>query len=454
MSTVAPVMPRKATGQIFESPWADGSTITYRLRVPFKGQRYRVTLGTNREGWSRDRAQVELDAILGRIARGTWEPPAQQRAPEPAATADETFQVTASRWWLAKQPTISPNTVGQYRWALDYLLHEFGREPTASIDSGRVRRFRDRLLAERKALEVNPQKGKKGLSNRSINILLQRLQSIMDEAVEDKVIDANPVSRRHKLAGAKPKRRSFLEADMVRDMLDAASDLEREAQRNRKVSRRAIVATLCLSGLRRAELCDARVGHLDLPHHRIRVPDAKTQAGVREVELPLWLADELREHLAYLRSLRLPVGPRAFLFPTMKGGRRDPNRLNDRIVQKVAARASSNRSECGLSELGQVTPHTLRRTYASLAIAAGRDPKFVMGQLGHTDPEFTLRVYAQMMARQRQDDTLIWELMRFADEPEERPGGRRGGPNVRADRATVRATGPLQLSDGSGSIDA
>jgi integrase len=33
----------------------------------------------------------------------------------------------------------------------------------------------------------------------------------------------------------------------------------------------------------------------------------------------------------------------------------------------------------------RVTPHTLRRTFATLSLAAGRDPRWVMGQLGHSD---------------------------------------------------------------------
>jgi integrase len=44
-----------------------------------------------------------------------------------------------------------------------------------------------------------------------------------------------------------------------------------------------------------------------------------------------------------------------------------------------------------------VTPHKLRQTYASVLIALGRDPRYVMEQLGHTDPKFTLRAYAHAM---------------------------------------------------------
>jgi integrase len=44
-----------------------------------------------------------------------------------------------------------------------------------------------------------------------------------------------------------------------------------------------------------------------------------------------------------------------------------------------------------------VTPHKLRDSFASILVALGRDPAYVMAQLGHTDPGFTLRVYAHAM---------------------------------------------------------
>jgi integrase len=37
-----------------------------------------------------------------------------------------------------------------------------------------------------------------------------------------------------------------------------------------------------------------------------------------------------------------------------------------------------------------ITPHMLRRTFASLCFFAGRELRWVMGQLGHEDPRMTL----------------------------------------------------------------
>ena len=46
-----------------------------------------------------------------------------------------------------------------------------------------------------------------------------------------------------------------------------------------------------------------------------------------------------------------------------------------------------------------LSPHRLRHTFASVLVAMGEDPVSVTVQLGHTDPGFSLRVYAHMMRR-------------------------------------------------------
>lgn len=64
----------------------------------------------------------------------------------------------------------------------------------------------------------------------------------------------------------------------------------------------------------------------------------------------------------------------------------------------MVARATKLAEERGLQPLPLgITPHKLRHTFASILVAIGRDPTYVMAQVGHTDPAFTLRVYAHMM---------------------------------------------------------
>ena len=77
----------------------------------------------------------------------------------------------------------------------------------------------------------------------------------------------------------------------------------------------------------------------------------------------------------------------------------------------------------------------LRHTFASVLVMLGEDPAHVMGQLGHTDPAFTLRIYADAML----DTVRAWVPAR--DNPFQRSSpptfdGSAGTPSRSADPAT------------------
>jgi integrase len=73
-----------------------------------------------------------------------------------------------------------------------------------------------------------------------------------------------------------------------------------------------------------------------------------------------------------------------------------------------------------------LTPHSLRRTFASILVATGNDPVYVMGQMGHTDPKFTVKVYARAATARRRTRTATRSGPRI---PRQRKGARRGdGP--------------------------
>src|SRR6185437_6260296 len=62
------------------------------------------------------------------------------------------------------------------------------------------------------------------------------------------------------------------------------------------LGRRAMIATLGLAGFRIGEMMDLRVAQVDLQRGRFKLADAKTEAGVREVEITLYLRDELLDY--------------------------------------------------------------------------------------------------------------------------------------------------------------
>jgi integrase len=166
-----------------------------------------------------------------------------------------------------------------------------------------------------------------------------------------------------------------------------------------------------------------RCAQVDFARARFKLSDAKTEKGVREVEMTLWNRDELlRPREQRLRD-GFPMGPNDHFFGTLTGGRRDPDRFRDRVLARAVKRANEKRSEQGQPALPAITPHSLRRTWAMFAAQAGRDPHWISDQIGHTSAAFTLQVYQQTRNRRLSDNErqAIWELMRFADEPAECP---------------------------------
>jgi integrase len=73
-------------------------------------------------------------------------------------------------------------------------------------------------------------------------------------------------------------------------------------------------------------------------------------------------------------------------------------RRDQRTRTKAIERANVKLATKKIVPRGDVRPHRLRRTYASLRTAWGDDPVFVSRQIGHEDFRFTLSVYKKAPA--------------------------------------------------------
>jgi integrase len=66
----------------------------------------------------------------------------------------------------------------------------------------------------------------------------------------------------------------------------------------------------------------------------------------------------------------------------------------------VIVKANVELERMGIAPISErVSPHSLRRTYASLRFACGDDPVYVAEQGGWADPAFPIRVYARAVRR-------------------------------------------------------
>jgi integrase len=380
---------------------------------------------------------------------------------------------------LGEKP-LDKNTVGDYRWRLTHLVAFLARYRLDEIDRELCLAFKTHKIREAKELREELAAGAdlRDARNRrviplgaaSIKKLINTLTSILDEAVEDGYLPVNPArSRRLKMHVPKPKR-TFLEIDelacieeaarqqdpslalyakaareasggstaaavasrladgvrpgeIARDLRLAKSTVSFHVTRlgvgsGKYVGRGAILYTLGRSGVRVSELCDMHIGQMrlhDPKGARFHIPDAKTEKGIREVEITPDLVEVIAMHIDRLRRAGHDTSPEAFVFQNERGGRISRQRVAE-IVREAATRASETMRQQGLPPLPNVTPHSLRRAYISIALLVNNfDVLFVMNQVGHADSKMTVDVYAQLQQRAKRDHGASFDrLMRDA----------------------------------------
>jgi integrase len=387
-------------------------------------------------------AQRELAVVLRDVDLATWRPP--EPDPTPTHSDDPTYHEFASDWFASKELEVEKNTANHYRNDLtNHLLPFFRDHHLSQITVGEVDRYRQGKVRESAEITAAGQSGtplmvayvdRRGrsyrrrarpLSARSINMQIDLLAQIIAVAVDHGHLPSNPaVGKRRRLKASRPRPVHLDSAEQIAILLEAAGQLDRgevvievmdrtgRAWKQRPAiqttGRRAALAVLLLGGGRVSATGAMRWRDVDLANGRFEVGRDKTDAGMREVDMLPLLREILTEHKA--ASDR--TGPDDAVFVTSAGRPRSRTNMRKDIVEAAVAQANRLVAERGLQPLPLgITPHKLRHTFASILVAIGRDPTYVMQQLGHTDPAFTLRVYAHTMRRSEDERERLKALV-------------------------------------------
>lgn len=164
------------------------------------------------------------------------------------------------------------------------------------------------------------------------------------------------------------KRLPVLTASQVKKALDECTTLRDKA----------IIMLLVDTGLRRAEICALNWGDVDISSGIVRVGRGKggkarsVVAGVKT----------RRALLAYRREIQ--HGEDLPLFQTTQGKRLSLNGLRS-VLLRIGKRVGLH-----------ITPHALRRTFATLSLRAGMNILQLQAMMGHSSLEMT-RKYIQML---------------------------------------------------------
>jgi integrase len=310
-------------------------------------------------------AEAEMGAISARLEKGSY------RDPKSGKTAT---RIVAEEWFESKRK-IGRTTKRDYRDLLDnYVLPKWGDWQVAAIQWEDVNAW----VTE---LETQPGKSGKTLGAARIIKAYRVLSMVMKHAVFSKRIVVSPCHD-HELPRIDDEdEHVYLTYDQLERLALAAGEY------------RLLILTLGYCGIRWAEASAVKVGRLQVPQRRIRIVQNYTDVkGVlalgpvknhekRSVPLPRSFADELGT---------LARGRKAddLLFTAPGGGPLRYANFRSRVFDPAVR-------EAGLEGMG-ITPHKLRHTAASLAIAAGADVKVVQLMLGHKDASMTLNIYGHL----------------------------------------------------------
>ena len=352
-----------------------------------------------------------------------------------------------------KKRRVAEKTYKDLEWRLITAMDDFGSYRVDEIDAGVADDFVEKKLVEREAIEKaaaaghplkesytdsrtgrTHQRRRRSLSNDSINKVLAGVRLVLKDAKRRRLIDHNPLEDRECYLRSAAPTRSFLEVPQIVAVLDAARQLDEEQRRlewrdvcairsseepatrlaatyrvsdtlirrirrgdiwtedrPREAGRVPVVATLLLAGPRILELSRLDRSDLDLAAREIRMPRVKTAASERAVPMLPALHEILLTQSADRPSRDGPA------FSTRNGTRQHPDNVRSRLLAGVLERANELLARAGHQPIAHLTPHTLRRTFASLLAEIGVSPRRAMYLLGHTDPKFTMRVYQQVL---------------------------------------------------------
>lgn len=201
--------------------------------------------------------------------------------------------------------------------------------------------------------------GGEGVASRTMSTL----HAIFEHAVRLEKIEANPAKGVRKLASERRERRlSRTEIELLGKTLRAA------AEEGEHPTGLAAIRFLLLSGFRRMEALGLERIWLDEEKGAIYFPDTKSGAQIRAIGQAAidWLADQ-------------PKTKSQFFFPADLGDGHFIGLV--RVLDRV----------CNKAELVDVTPHTLRHTFASIAGDLGFSELTIAALLGHSARGVTQR---------------------------------------------------------------
>lgn len=287
--------------------------------------------------------------------------------------------------WLRSKNNVSEGVRARYECELrTYINPKWSNVPIGAIRHDDIARWVTELSTGNYPAKLHWKHNPKPLSPRSIKSIVKVVfAGVLDYAVKVRYLMENP-ARDVEIPKPEYKDLVFLDIREIEALADAAERVGRPVDGT-------IIRFQSYVGTRINETFALQVGDIDFEKRQIRVRrtwknSAKAQrlgppksGRPRTVAFPKFLAQPLRE-------LVKEQPETAYVFRAVKGGHINDHNWRRRIWRKAVQLA-------GLEDIEGLTPHSLRHSYAAIAITAGADVKILQRQMGHTSASLTLDIY-------------------------------------------------------------
>lgn len=357
--------------------WRRASETSYEISFTYRGQRCRERVALKPSPANDRRIERHRAAVLDAIERGTFDYaytfPESKRAEEFVERRGQVVTVKdyLDQWLKRVEPHLKASTHTDYKKTINnHLIPQFGDKRLTELKRPDIREWCTELTA----------------SNKRIANLLSPLRVALQDAVDDDLIETNP------LYGWTFQRREPPKEDHV----DPFSKDEQAAILQAVTGQaRNMLQFAFWTGLRTSELVALEWGDIDWRRGNAVVTRAitqaakeaettKTRAGTREVKL---LGPAIEALKAQREHTQLHISGRVFLNP-----RTGEPWEGDQAIRKTLWTHALKRAKVRYRN-----PYQTRHTYASMMLSAGEHPRWVAEQMGHSDLHMIFRVYARWM---------------------------------------------------------
>jgi integrase/recombinase XerD len=157
------------------------------------------------------------------------------------------------------------------------------------------------------------------------------------------------------------------------------------------VKNKAMVRMMLEVGLRVSEVCDLEAADVEMTTCRVTIRDGK---GGKDRQV--WMPEDLRDVISDWLECRPETADSepSWLFPTRNGTRTHPRSVR-RTVKTYAQKA-------GIAWFDDVSPHTLRHTFATNLLRQTGNIRLVQKAMGHADVSTTM-IYTHIVDEELED---------------------------------------------------